>query len=81
MKKLILTLSLVAFIMVMTGCSNSRRPNKAPSTNGERFTIDTVTIHGNQHEILRDGSTTHYGGMMHSPECWCLKNGTTTICE
>lgn len=70
---------MVVAVVVVTGCGDdSRRPEKVQSTNGDRFYVDTVLIRGNKHEILRDGTAHHYGGMMHSPECWCLKNDSVS---
>ena len=39
--------------------------------------IDTIGIHGVRHEIIvRELFDGHrgFGGIMHSPECWCFKN-------
>lgn len=40
--------------------------------NGEFYWIDTLTIHGNPHEVIIKNNSKESNGFMHSPECWCL---------
>ena len=60
----------LAAILMLCGCE--RRPNTAQPKNGGFYMIDTLAIHGEPHEIIRE-RTSHQGGIMHSPECWCGK--------
>ena len=36
------------------------------------YRIDTLDIHGIQHEFIISDRSSMYNGFIHSPECWCL---------
>ena len=60
-------------LILLTGCksNNKNAINLNRPEISEIFLIDTLLIHDNTHEIIRlEGNY----GIMHSPECWCLKN-------
>ena len=72
-----LYLALVAIIAVAIFCGCEDKP-KTYVGSSKTIWVDTINIHGKSHEILlRHTSTGHdaVGGMMHSPECWCKKEG------
>lgn len=79
MMKTKLKYCLVAFAAVMIFCGCVEEKPKAYVGTSRTIWVDTITIHGNRHEILlrstRPASNTNAGGMMHSPECWCKKGG------
>lgn len=55
-------------------CCHSNPPKLAKVVHTGRVRIDTIEIHGHTHEILIRSDATGsggYGGIMHSPECWC----------
>ena len=62
----------LAAILMMCGCED--KTHYAQPKNGGIYMIDTLAIHGKPHEIIRE-CTSHRGGIMHSPECWCGKGG------
>ena len=70
-----INLALVAIVAVVIFCGCERRQNYI--NNAKTIWLDTITIHGNSHEILLRSTNptgnTNAGGMMHSPECWCKK--------
>ncbi len=78
MKKLIL---ISALALILCGCDGGgQRKERVLKSNGDTSTIliDTVFIHGQKHEILTRREAYGkggVGGLMHSPECWCLKKG------
>lgn len=65
----------IAAILILCGCENNydrvKQANESGSLGGLYY-IDTLSIHGKEHEIIRE-CTSHRGGIMHSPECWCGK--------
>ena len=69
-----LNLALVAIIAVVIFCGCEIQPNYAEPKSGGIYLIDTLAIHGESHEIIRE-CTNYRGGIMHSPECWCKKGG------
>ena len=62
----------LAAILMLCGCEKPK--NTAKPSHGGFYMIDTLVIHGKSHEIIRE-RTSHMGGVMHSPECWCGKGG------
>ncbi len=81
MKHLILISTLL--LLTLCGCEETNPGKEVLATPyGESVKyktgclwVDTVNIHGNPHEIIlrRTAYNDHaVGGMMHSPECWCL---------
>lgn len=61
-------------IIVLTAIdvlSSCRDREVAHSATGRRYSIDTITIHGVEHEFLYR----LFNGIAHSPECPCLKKG------
>ena len=72
-----LNLALVAIIAVVIFCGCEQSHDYID--NGNTIWLDTISIHGQSHEILlrstNPGGKTNAGGMMHSPECWCGKGG------
>lgn len=61
----------------MTGCSSN---NGSGVKGGDKeLSVEYVTVHGHTHEILvwRKNMFLYpgYSGIMHSPECPCLKGG------
>lgn len=79
--KLLLIISALALILILCGCES--KPKRNAIDNNNRITniaIDTINIHGQKHEILFYKErkilwNQSYAGIMHSPECWCLKKG------
>lgn len=69
MKKLI---SVIIVMTLLTSCENNCQKAESNNNIGRDIEIDTLYIHGNKHEVLFWFSNSK-GGMMHSPECWCLK--------
>ena len=67
-----LNLALVAIAAVMIFCGCERNAEQAKPFHGGIYEIDTLVIHGEPHEIISERSS-HQGGIMHSPECWCGK--------
>lgn len=57
----------------ITGMEKEAR-EKAQPAHGGLYMIDTLAIHGEPHEIVRE-CTNYHGGIMHSPECWGGKGG------
>lgn len=53
-------------------CSCIDNAVKLKGHNGESYWIDTLTIHGNPHEVIIKNHDKEFNGFMHSPECWCL---------
>lgn len=53
-------------------CSCIDNAVKLKGRNGESYWIDTLTIHGNPHEVIIKNYDREFNGFMHSPECWCL---------
>lgn len=41
-------------------------------SNDNHYMIDTLDIHGIQHEFIVSYMNSLYNGFVHSPECWCL---------
>ena len=39
------------------------------------YTLDTINIHGVDHEFLIKRNSQYINGFTHSPECPCLKKG------
>ena len=70
--------ALMAFAAVVIFCGCGDKP-KTYVGNSRTIWLDTISIHGQSHEILlrstNPGGKTNAGGMMHSPECWCKKGG------
>lgn len=71
-------IALMAIVAVVIFCGCVEEKPKAYVGTSRTIWVDTITIHGNRHEILL--RRTSYGreavgGMMHSPECWCGKAG------
>ncbi len=52
------------FALILCGCE-SNKSKKIVSTNGDIFTVDTILVHGKTHEVIRDGNSNHFGGIMH----------------
>ena len=53
-------------------CSCIDNAVKLKSRNGESYWIDTLTIHGKDHEVIIKNYDREFNGFIHSPECWCL---------
>ena len=76
MNKLIYILT-AGILVSLVSCEPDR--NKETIDGGFKdMYIDTIGIHGVRHEIIvrelfYDGHR-GFGGIMHSPECWCFKN-------
>lgn len=70
--KLTYCLMAIAAVMIFCGCEGGS--NYAEPKRGGFYLIDTLAIHGEPHEIIRE-CTNYRGGIMHSPECWCGKGG------
>ena len=66
------TYCLLAIVAVMIFCGCERNTEQAKPFHGGIYEIDTLVIHGEPHEIISERSS-HQGGIMHSPECWCGK--------
>ena len=62
----------LATILMLCGCED--KTHYAQPKSGCIYLIDTLAIHGEPHEIIRE-CTNYRGGIMHSPECWCGKGG------
>ena len=74
MKPKLKLLYALAAILVLCGCdykSGARQVNESKPLGGLYY-VDTISIHGKEHEIIRE-CTSYRGGIMHSPECWCEK--------
>ena len=54
--------------LILSSCRNTAIKGRY----GEPYWIDTLTIHGNLHEIIVSDFDRTYNGFIHSPECWCL---------
>ena len=59
-------------IVIMSSCQEGK---VAHSVTGDSYTIDTINIHGVDHEFLTKGNNPYFNGFVHSPECSCLKEG------
>ena len=65
----------VSTILMLCGCDESKPKTYLKCNNGNLW-VDTITIHEKKHEVLfwsELRGNASIGGMMHSPECWCLK--------
>jgi amino acid permease len=69
MKKL---LFLIIILIMLVSCNNKTKNviQETAKWSSIPVTIDTLTIHGNKHEFIRDMGHRR-GGICHSPECWC----------
>ena len=45
------------------------------SRNGYCYELDTINIHGVDHEFIIKKHSQYFNGFTHSPECPCLKKG------
>lgn len=58
-------------IIILSSCNN----NMTESKRGNIYYIDTVLIHGIEHEFLvKDNYGHQVETFVHSPECQCMKN-------
>lgn len=58
-------------IIILSSCNN----NMTESKRGNIYYIDTVSIHGVEHEFLvKDNYGHQVETFVHSPECQCMKN-------
>jgi hypothetical protein len=74
MKSLIL-LSMLTVLTALSACTNENKaviPNSDYARTVSGVCVDTLIIHGQRHEFLRD-SGINGGGICHSPECWCYQ--------
>ena len=62
-------LLLFCSLLILSSCRNN---TSIKGRYGEQYWIDTLTIHGNLHEIIVSDFHRTYNGFIHSPECWCL---------
>lgn len=62
----------LAAIVVLSSC---QKRSVAYSVTGECYTLDTINIHGVDHEFLIREGNPYFSGFAHSPECPCLKKG------
>ena len=60
----------LAAIVVLSSC---QKRSVAYSVTGECYTLDTINIHGVDHEFIIKDHSQYYNGFTHSPECPCLK--------
>lgn len=67
--KIIIVLTAIA---VLSSC---QKRSVAYSVTGECYTLDTINIHGVDHEFLIREGNPYFSGFTHSPECPCLKKG------
>ena len=74
MKKLFYLICVALFTIMFYSCVNDTNSVQRTMTkhSNRRFYIDTIDIHGKQHEIIH-GYYGKGGGFIHSPECWCGK--------
>ena len=58
-------------IIALSGCVRY----DAYSRNGYGYELDTINIHGVDHEFIVKDHNQYFNGFTHSPECPCLKKG------
>ena len=63
----LLSLAVIVVSSSHQGCS------AAYSATGSCYSIDTITIHGVDHEFIIKKHSQYFNGFTHSPECPCLK--------
>ena len=61
-----------ATILILSLC---RESEVVHSSAGRSYSIDTITIHGVDHEFIIKDYSQYFNGFTHSPECPCLKKG------
>ena len=66
------TIIVLAAILVLSSCD---KRSVAYSVTGDSYTLDTINIHGVDHEFLIREGNPYFSGFAHSPECPCLKKG------
>ena len=66
------TFIVLTAIAVLSSCD---KRSVVYSVTGDSYTLDTINIHGVDHEFLIQSNNQYFNGFTPSPECPCLKKG------